>query len=132
VSKTGGTYPLVTTSDHQSMEGRDLVREASLADYQQHPNFAQSTKNETTSLYDPVAYPGHAWGMSINLGSCIGCNACVLACQAENNIPTVGKDQANASREMHWLRIDRYFQGSLDAPKVAFEPVPSLTTRSSM
>ena len=126
VGKSGKTYQLVTTRDHQSMEGRDLVREAPLAEYKQHPNFAQDSTGLQPSLYDPVAYPGHAWGMSINLGSCIGCNACVLACQAENNIPTVGKDQVNRSREMHWLRIDRYFQGSLDAPSVAFEPVPCM------
>lgn len=126
VTKTGKTYPLATTRDHQSMEGRDLVREASLAEYQQHPNFAQDKPGQQPSLYDPVAYPGHAWGMSINLGSCIGCNACVLACQAENNIPTVGKEQVALSREMHWLRIDRYFQGGLDAPSVAFEPVPCM------
>ena len=126
VSKTGKTYLLATTRDHQSMEGRDLIREATLAEYLQHPNFAQDPPGQQPSLYDPVAYPGHAWGMSINLASCIGCNACVLACQAENNIPTVGKDQVNRSREMHWLRIDRYFQGNLDTPSVVFEPVPCM------
>ncbi|MCC6147274.1 MAG: TAT-variant-translocated molybdopterin oxidoreductase [Anaerolineaceae bacterium] len=126
ISKTGKTYQLATTRDHQSMEGRDLIRETSLAEYLQNPNFAQDSPDEQHSLYAPVNYPGHAWGMSINLGSCIGCNACVLACQAENNIPTVGKDQVSRSREMHWLRIDRYFQGSLDAPSVAFEPVPCM------
>ena len=108
------------------MEGRDLVREATLTEYQQHPNFAQDVEGHQPTLYDPVAYPGHAWGMSINLGACIGCNACVLACQAENNIPTVGKDQVIRSREMHWLRIDRYFKGSLDKPSVLFEPVPCM------
>jgi MoCo/4Fe-4S cofactor protein with predicted Tat translocation signal len=126
ISKTGKTYLLVTTRDHQSMEGRDLVREATLDEYHQRPNFAQDPPGQQLSLYDPVAYPGHAWGMSINLGSCIGCNACVLACQAENNIPTVGKAQVDRGREMHWLRVDRYFQGSLDAPSVAFEPVPCM------
>ena len=126
VSKTGKTYDLVTTRDHQSMENRDLIREATLAEYQAHPNFAQAGEGFQPSLYDPVKYTGHAWGMSINLSSCIGCNACVLACQSENNIPTVGKDQVNRSREMHWLRIDRYFQGSPDAPSVAFEPVPCM------
>ena len=126
VSNTGKTYELATTRDHQSMEGRDLVREATLTEYQQHPNFAQDVEGHQQTLYDPVAYPGHAWGMSINLGSCIGCNACVLACQAENNIPTVGKDQVIRSREMHWLRIDRYFKGSLDKPTVLFEPVPCM------
>lgn len=126
VVKTGKTYPLATTRDHQSMEGRELVREAPLTEYQQNPNFAQDETGEEPSLYDPVAYPGHAWGMSINLGACIGCNACVLACQAENNIPTVGKEQVSLSREMHWLRVDRYFQGSLDTPSVVFEPVPCM------
>jgi MoCo/4Fe-4S cofactor protein with predicted Tat translocation signal len=126
VSKTGKTAVLATTRDHQSMEGRDLIREATLAEYQKNPKFAQDAQEAAPSLYDPVAYPGHAWGMAINLGSCIGCNACVLACQAENNIPTVGKDQVVRSREMHWLRVDRYFKGSLDAPSVAFEPVPCM------
>ena len=126
VSKTGKTYELVTTRDHQSMEGRDLVRQATLVEYQQHPDFARDPQGQPPSMYDPVAYPGHAWGMSINLGSCIGCNACVLACQAENNIPTVGKEQVKLSREMHWLRVDRYFRGSLDTPAVAFEPVPCM------
>ena len=126
VSKTGRTYELVTTRDHQSMENRDLIREATQVEYQQHPNFAQDAEGHQPSLYNPVEYTGHAWGMSINLSSCIGCNACVLACQSENNVPTVGKDQVNRSREMHWLRIDRYFQGSPDAPSVAFEPVPCM------
>ncbi len=126
VSKTGKTYDLVTTRDHSSMENRDLIRETTQADYKQHPNFAQDPQGVQPSLYDPVEYTGHAWGMSINLSSCIGCNACVLACQSENNIPTVGKDQVNRSREMHWLRIDRYFQGNPDTPSVAFEPVPCM------
>lgn len=131
VSTTGKTYKLATTRDHQSLEGRDLIRSASQAEYQQHPNFAQTLTGPQPSLYDPVAYPGHAWGMAINLGTCIGCNACVLACQAENNILTVGKDQVNRSREMHWLRIDRYFQGSLEAPSVVFEPVPCMHCESA-
>ena len=126
ISKTGKTYQLVTTRDHQTMEGRNLVREATLAEYQQKPNFAQTEEARPPSLYDPVAYPGHAWGMAINLNTCIGCNACVLSCQAENNIPTVGKDQVYRSREMHWLRIDRYFKGNLDTPSVVFEPVPCM------
>lgn len=126
IKKTGKTEHLVTTRDHQTMENRDLVREGTLAEFLQNPGFAQDPAGNQPSLYDPVAYPGHAWGMSINLSTCNGCNACVLACQAENNIPTVGKDQVDRSREMHWLRIDRYFQGSLDEPSVAFEPVPCM------
>ncbi len=78
------------------------------------------------TLYDEDNYPGYAWGMAINMNACIGCNACVVACQAENNIPTVGKDQANNSREMQWLRIDRYFEGSNDQPTTYYEPVPCM------
>jgi molybdopterin-containing oxidoreductase family iron-sulfur binding subunit len=126
IRKTGMTYPLAITQSHQTMEGRDLVREATLEEYERNPKFAQSHEDEKSSLYNPVAYPGHAWGMSINLGSCIGCNACIIACQAENNIPTVGKDQVRRSREMHWLRVDRYFQGKGTRPKVAFEPIPCM------
>ncbi len=126
IQKTAKTYHLVTTRDHQSMENRDLVREATLAEFLKNPAFAQDDYGEQPSLYDPVAYPGHAWGMSINLGACIGCNACVLACQSENNIPTVGKEQVDMSREMHWLRIDRYFKDSVDEPSVVFEPVPCM------
>jgi len=126
VKNTSKKYPLVTTRDHQSMEGRNLVREATLSEYSQNPNFAQDQEDHQESLYPPVEYTGHAWGMSINLGSCIGCNACVLACQSENNIPTVGKDQVSNGREMHWIRVDRYFEGSLDAPSVLYEPVPCM------
>jgi len=126
VRKTGGTYQLVTTRDHTSMENRNLVRSATLEEFMQHPAFAQEGEGELPSLYDPVQYPGHAWGMAINLNTCIGCNACVIACQAENNIPTVGKDQVDRSREMHWLRIDRYFKGSPESPEVFFEPVPCM------
>ncbi|HVN55178.1 MAG TPA: TAT-variant-translocated molybdopterin oxidoreductase [Anaerolineaceae bacterium] len=126
VSKTGRKYHLVTTRDHQTMENRNLVRSATLAEFQQNPKFAQEVEGNAPTLYDQWAYTGHAWGMAINLNACIGCNACVLACQAENNVPTVGKDQVDRSREMHWLRVDRYFEGSLDTPQTFFEPVPCM------
>ncbi|HEY3343299.1 MAG TPA: TAT-variant-translocated molybdopterin oxidoreductase [Anaerolineaceae bacterium] len=126
VRKTGETYPLATTRDHWSMEGRDLVREATLTEFNQNPNFAQPADVKPPSLYPDVQYPGHAWGMAINLSTCIGCNACVLACQAENNIPVVGKSEVLNNREMQWLRIDRYYKGSIETPEVLFEPVPCM------
>jgi len=130
LSKTGGTYRLVVTNDHYSMENRDLIRTATVEEYEAHPNFAQEDQHEPETLYDTegvYASPDYAWGMSINLNTCIGCNACVVACQAENNIPTVGKDQVARGREMHWLRIDRYYQGTAkNAKPIAFQPVPCM------
>ncbi len=127
ITKAGGTYALAPTHEHWSMENRDLLREANLADYQSNPKFAQNVEPNPPTLYGEYPSTDYAWGMSINLNSCIGCNACVVACQAENNIPTVGKDQVQRSREMHWIRIDRYFKGtSAAAGVVGFQPVPCM------
>ncbi len=127
INPTGRKYPLAFTHEHWSMENRNLMRKANLAEYEAHPNFAQEIEGQPPTLYGEYVYEGYAWGMSINLNTCIGCNACVVACQAENNIPTVGKDGVINSREMHWLRIDRYFTGSLEDPQfVAFQPVPCM------
>ncbi len=126
VRKAGARYPLATTQTHHSMEGRNLVRSATLAEYQKHPEFAREMGEEPPpdlSLYPGFKYEGYAWGMPIDLNACTGCNACVVACQAENNSPIVGKDQVTRGREMHWIRIDRYYQGSLDNPEVHHQPV---------
>ena len=146
ISKTGDRYSLATTQDHHTMDGRDLVRVATLAEFIENPNFAHEDENlveipgqqpedgqgtegekeifpRPPSIYPEFEYSGYAWGMTINLNSCTGCNACVLACQAENNIPVVGKEEVLNSREMHWLRIDRYFENGLDDPHVYFEPI---------
>src|SRR5206468_655690 len=119
-------YTLVSTQEHHSMENRGLVRRASVTEYAERPDFVEvevETPPRSLTLYPEYPPEENAWGMAIDLSTCIGCNACVVACQAENNIPVVGKIEASRSREMHWLRIDRYYQGDLHAPEMFFQPV---------
>ena len=135
-----GRYRLVTTQVHHAIrqEGqrveeesvaafdRRLMRVATLEEFRKNPDFAQDPeeeKSKTLTLYPNFQHQGYAWGMSIDLNSCTGCNACVVACQAENNIPVVGKDQVGASREMHWIRVDTYYRGYLENPEAYNEVV---------
>jgi len=137
-SKVAGQFQLATTQVHFSMEGRDLLRESSLEEYLKDKDHLREEKEHLKkelhelSLYPDFDYQnqgnGYAWGMSIDLNSCVGCNACMIACQSENNIPIVGKEQVVRSREMHWIRIDAYFKGE-DANKPEgpfFQPVPCM------
>ncbi len=128
VAKTGGTYELVSTQDHWSIEGRNLVRSTNLEGYKANPAFAHEMEHMKLSdgltLYPKWEYSGYSWGMAIDLNTCTGCNACVVACQSENNIPVVGKDQVGNGREMHWLRIDRYYSGDIDNPDTYYQPMP--------
>jgi molybdopterin-containing oxidoreductase family iron-sulfur binding subunit len=127
MKKTGPHYPLVSTQTHQAMEGRDLVIAASVEEYRRDPSAITSKSQEpTTSLYPQWNYPGAAWGMSIDLTACVNCGACIVACQAENNIPVVGKAQVENSREMHWLRIDTYYEGDPSNPSAHYQPVPCM------
>jgi len=108
------------------MEGRNLMRAASLEEYAKDPGLVREMSEEPPremSLYPGFKYEGHAWGLSIDLNSCVGCNACVTACQSENNIPVVGRDQVGRGREMQWIRIDRYYEGRPEAPEVYHQPV---------
>jgi len=132
--KTGATYPLASTQDHWSLEGRNLVRVATLAEYDEDPEFAQKLEHQPITgltMYGDFKYEGYAWGMTIDQNVCTGCNACVVACQAENNVPVVGKSQVLNGREMHWLRVDRYYSGDLENPDTYHQPMPCMQCESA-
>jgi molybdopterin-containing oxidoreductase family iron-sulfur binding subunit len=138
VTRVARNYPLSATQNHGSMEGRPIVRESTLAELHAKP--AEETEGSVSklgvfeekpphfSLWKEHAYDkGHQWGMTIDLNACIGCNACMTACQSENNVPVVGKVQVAKGREMHWIRVDRYFSGEPSgSPEVVFQPVPCM------
>ncbi|MGB2602428.1 MAG: TAT-variant-translocated molybdopterin oxidoreductase [Candidatus Sulfotelmatobacter sp.] len=140
IRKTGDRYVLASTQGYQSMDTpngdhRPLVRETVLDEYRREPSFAKEQGEEPASgltLYKPYPYKeeDYAWGMAIDLNSCVGCNNCMIACQSENNIAVVGKEQCAIGRHMHWIRIDTYYQypdqeaRDRDNPKAFFQPVP--------
>ncbi len=136
VELTGATYELSSTQLHHNIpvesreaERRHLVRTATLEDFVKDRDVIHEmghAEMAEESLYPGWPYDDYAWGLAIDLNSCLGCNACVVACQAENNIPVVGKEQVGKGREMHWLRIDRYFAGDLENPEVHQQPVPCM------
>lgn len=135
VTPSGKTYDLVQTQDHHNMEGRPIALDATLdkvdekyTSYRDNPEFTKfkSPTPKTLPLWDPVQYTGHKWGMAFDLNACTGCSACVVACTSENNVAFVGKDQVYRGREMHWIRIDRYFtDDNFDGDNAAddFDPI---------
>ena len=154
VRKTGETYMIATTQNHGTMEGRPIIRMASMEEYQENPDFATDEVvpipgkdeedpelwNDYATIWeeDPSNQPAfkgnpyyeNQWGMAIDLNTCTGCSACVVACHAENNVPVVGKEEVSRGRDMHWLRIDRYFateedndEGEADDPHMVVQPM---------
>jgi molybdopterin-containing oxidoreductase family iron-sulfur binding subunit len=127
LAKTGDTYQLASTQDHWTLEGRNLIRVATKAQYETDPKFAAKMEHlplTGISMNPDYRYDGYAWGMAIDQNVCTGCNSCVVACQAENNIAVVGKDQVLNGREMHWLRVDRYYTGDIERPDTYHQPMP--------
>lgn len=133
VEATGQEYSVGLTQTHNSYEGRPIIKETTLSAFVKNPKEVNEDREEFKiygedyrkdgTLYPEHPYPGIKWGMSIDLNTCFGCGACTIACQAENNVSVVGKEEVIKAHEMHWIRIDRYFSGDEDNPEVVFQPM---------
>ncbi|MBT6964592.1 MAG: 4Fe-4S dicluster domain-containing protein, partial [Flavobacteriales bacterium] len=139
----GDEYEFAATQLHHTMMGREIVKETTLEDFIKDPyagnhQVTYATHNgdklaSEVSLWDEFDHStGHFWNMSIDLTSCIGCSACVISCHAENNVPVVGKEEVRKSRDMHWLRIDRYFSSEMTKELSAEEKISAITMYSEM
>jgi molybdopterin-containing oxidoreductase family iron-sulfur binding subunit len=128
VSATDDRHDMACTQDHWSFEGRNIIRASTTEEFAKDRDFATKLEHQplsqTLTLYPNRKWEGYQWGMTIDQNVCTGCNSCVVACQAENNVPVVGKSQVMNGREMHWLRLDRYYSGSFDNPDTYHQPMP--------
>lgn len=132
VTKGDGSYEIVSTQEHHSLDDefvkdlhyeRGIIQEGSVLQYLRNPDFLEKHAEEPLSIVPGVEYQGVKWGMAIDLNKCLGCNQCTASCNVENNIPVVGKEQVGNGREMHWLRIDRYYSGTSEEPTVSSQPM---------
>ena len=123
IVKTGRVAPLAMVQGHQYTEDRPIVYEASFAEFLRDPKSGNEEPEHLPSMWSSHPYPGHKWGMAVDLTSCIGCSACMIACQTENNVPVVGKSVVLRGREMAWIRIDRYYSGHPDSPETTHQPM---------
>jgi Fe-S-cluster-containing dehydrogenase component/anaerobic selenocysteine-containing dehydrogenase len=122
ISLAGGSKELSRTQRHHNMEGRDLARSYTMAEFAAKAGEPRH-EHDLASLYPDQQFPEHKWGMAIDLSACVGCSACVLACQSENNVSVVGAEQVTRGREMHWIRIDRYYEGNPENPRTVHQPM---------
>ena len=126
--KTGRVFKLASTQWHTATENRPIINDLTLEEFRKDPATSSETDPEIRlktipTIWNQHEFPIYHWGMSVDLNSCIGCGSCVIACQAENNIPVVGRNQVRVARQMHWIRIDRYYSGAPEAPDVVFQPM---------
>ncbi len=129
VATTGDRYSLACTQYHHLMEGRGMVRAVGRDEFMQDPQVVHEGHHDpprTLTLHPEYPYEGYKWGMAIDVNACTGCNACMVGCQAENNVPIVGKAEVLKGREMHWLRIDSYHRGPAENPETYFQPIPCM------
>src|SRR5262249_55461177 len=129
-AKVSGRYPFAITQDFQALDPRrHIIRKADIEEYKKNPEALHEgaeTPPRTLTMYPEWKYEGYAWGMAIDLNSCTGCGACVVACQAENNVAVVGKDQVRRGRVMQWLRVDNYYFGEITNPAIYSQPLPCM------
>ncbi|MDP3442824.1 MAG: 4Fe-4S dicluster domain-containing protein, partial [Ignavibacteria bacterium] len=132
VKKTGSVYKLASTQEHHSLDDtfvkdfhriRKIIQDGTVEEYNSDPHFLHHGKHEIFSITDEHAYTGNKWAMAIDLNKCTNCSACIASCNVENNIPVVGKDQVSRGREMHWMRLDRYYSGTPEEPIVSNQPM---------